>query len=102
MAQTKIPQSADRLTLRQCRLVRDLEDIGDLLGLDYRKILDYESAARTPKLESIARHLIIGEVVRQYTLVDEYLNMRIAHFFFGKKQSFIRLWRTKKFGNSGF
>jgi hypothetical protein len=36
-------------------------------------------------------------VITRYTLVDEYLNVRIAHYFFGRKKSFIKLWKTKRF-----
>ena len=32
-----------------------------------------------------------------YTLIDEFLNTRIAHFFFGRKKPFWKLWRTKRF-----
>lgn len=31
------------------------------------------------------------------TGVDEFLNTRIAHFFFGKKRPFWNLWRNKRF-----
>jgi hypothetical protein len=29
--------------------------------------------------------------------MDEFLNMRICHYFFGKKRNFPQLWRTKRF-----
>jgi hypothetical protein len=31
------------------------------------------------------------------TLVDEFLNMVLCKHYFGRKRSFINLWRTKKF-----
>jgi len=43
------------------------------------------------------RHLIIGEVVTSYTLVDENLNMRLCDYFFGRRRGYIKLWKTKKF-----
>jgi len=48
------------------------------------------------------RHLIIGDVVMQYTLIDEYLNVQLCHHFFGRNKSFIKLWKTKKFQNFNY
>lgn len=87
------------MTPKQKRLFQELEDIVSHLGLDYREIRDYEEAARTLHLERIKRHLIRGEVVGEYTLIDEFLNNRLCRYFFGKKRSFIQLWKTQKFKN---
>ncbi len=92
----------DSLTKKQKSLLAEVEKVSELLGLDWRKIKDYEKEARTPHLERIKRHLIIGEVVMQYTLVDEYLNSQLCHHFFGRDKSFIRLWKTKKFQNFNY
>jgi hypothetical protein len=97
MAQATQHRPLDKLTNRQRKLVRELDEIADLLGVDYQRITEYEKGSRTLLLERIKRHLVIGEVVTRYTLVDEYLNERICHFFFGRKESFIRLWKTKRF-----
>jgi hypothetical protein len=97
MTQNSIQRATDRLTQRQRRLVQELEQIASLLKLDYHDITSYESAARTPLLERMRRQFIIGEVITSYTLTDEHLNVRIARFFFGRKRSFIGLWKTKKF-----
>lgn len=70
-----------------------------LLRLDWRNIKAYEREARTPHLKRMKEHLIIGEVVTQYTLIDEYLNMRLRLYFFGRGKSVARLWKTKKFQN---
>ncbi len=94
--------ATDSLTKKQKSLLADLEKIGDLLGLDWQNIKDYERDSRTPHLERIKRHLIIGEVVMQYTLVDEYLNVQLCHHFFGRNKSFIKLWKTKKFQNFNY
>jgi len=87
----------DRLTRHQSRLVQELDELADVIGLDYQNIGAYEREARTPYLEMMRRKFILSEVITRYTLADEYLNVRIAHFFFGRKKSFIRLWRTKRF-----
>jgi hypothetical protein len=87
----------DQLTAHQRRIVRELEELASLLRLDYQDIQSYEREARLPLLERMRRQFILGEVISRYTLVDEYLNMRIAHYFFGRDRSFIHLWKTKKF-----
>lgn len=92
----------DPLTKRQKVLLRDLEELAELLGLDWQNIKEYERESRTPHLERMKRHLILGEVIGQYTLIDEYLNMRLCHYFFGRKKSFIQLWRTRKFQNFNY
>ncbi len=84
------------LTRKQKRLVKELDEIRSLLGLDYEKIDAYEQEARTALLERMKDQLIRGDVIVSYTLVDEFLNMKLSRYFFGRK-SFIRLWRTKKF-----
>jgi|SRR5467141_2116531 hypothetical protein len=92
----------DSLTKKQKALLAEVEDISYLLGLDWLDIKDYDRESRTPHLERMKRHLIIGEVVMQYTLIDEYLNAQLCHHFFGRKRSFIKLWKTKKFKNFNY
>jgi len=91
------PMPIDSLTKKQKSLLAEVEKISDLLGLDWSNIKDYERDSRTPHLERMKRHLIIGEVVMQYTLIDEHLNVQLCHHFFGRKKSFVKLWKTKKF-----
>jgi len=92
----------DLLTKKQKSLLAEVEKVSELLGLDWRNIKEYEREARTPHLERMKRHLIIGEVVMQYTLTDEYLNMELCHYFFGREKSSIQLWKTKKFQNFNY
>ena len=92
----------DPLTRKQKVLVQELDEIAGVLGLDWQNIKEYERDSRTPHLERMKRHIIIGEVISQYTLIDEYLNMRLCHYFFGGGKSFIRLWKTKRFQNFNF
>src|SRR5689334_17751367 len=92
----------DSLTRKQKSLLGEIEKVAELLGLDWRSIEDYETESRRAHLERIKRHLVIGEVVMQYTLIDEYLNMCLCHYFFGRGKSFIRLWKTKKFQNFNY
>ncbi|HXE91800.1 MAG TPA: hypothetical protein VNK82_12660 [Terriglobales bacterium] len=93
--------TADRLTRKQRTLVRELEEISELLGLDWGNIKSYEKASRTPHLERMKDHLIRGEVITQYTLIDEHLGGLICRYFFPRR-SFVKLWRTKKFRNFNY
>ncbi|HZP45091.1 MAG TPA: hypothetical protein VFB15_05525 [Candidatus Binataceae bacterium] len=90
-------QNSDQLTRYQRQLLQEIEQIASIVKLDYQEASAYEPDARTPVLELMRRKLVICEVVTRYTLVDEYLNVRLCHFFFGRKRSFIRLWKTKRF-----
>jgi len=56
-----------------------------------------DSFRRNQHLQRIKRHLIIGEVIRRYTLIDEFLTNRMCRHFFGKKRSFPQLWKTERF-----
>lgn len=87
----------DRLTAKQRRLVKDLDQITQVLGLDYESILDYDRSVRTLKLEAMIRRLARAAVVDAYTLVDELLADQICWFFFGRGVPFWKLWKTKRF-----
>src|SRR6266481_3429434 len=93
----KTTPTHDQLTAYQRQLISEIEELASSLKLDYGDIHSYERDARTPLLEMMRRKLIISEVITSYTLTDEHLNVRIAHYFFGSKRSFIQLWKTKRF-----
>jgi hypothetical protein len=97
MARTAKRKPSDRLTAYQNRLVSELEEMTVLLKLDFADIRSYERTARTPLLEMMQRKMVISEVITSYTLTDEHLNMHLCHFFFGRKKSFIKLWKTRRF-----
>jgi hypothetical protein len=70
---------SDRLTNKQRRYIRQLQEIFDMLGLDYESIRDYPSAEeRTVHLERILVHIIRGEVITQFTLIDELVTHKLA------------------------
>lgn len=86
------------LNATQRQLVRDINELNGLFLLDPRNITDgYEPASWTPRLQLARNQLIRSQILMDYTLIDEFLNTRIAHFFFGRKKPFWKLWRTKKF-----
>jgi hypothetical protein len=86
-----------RLTRKQQALTEELHQISGLLGLDFWNAESYEAEGRTTILELAKRQIVLSEVVRAYTLVDEYLNTSMCHHFFGKQRSFGKLWKTKRF-----
>ena len=86
-----------KLTRKQNILLKELGALAELFDIDYANIANYEPAARTAKLESMKRHLVIGEVVRSYTVADEFLNMEICRYYFRRNRTFIKLWKSKRF-----
>lgn len=91
-----------KLSPTQRRLVRELDEIVALLRLNYREIEEYEPPERIPRLRLARDHLIRGEIVMAYTLVDEFLNAILCNHFFGRKRSHRRLWKTKRFKNFNY
>jgi len=89
--------SKDRLTFKQQRLIKELDELSELLTLDYHDALEYEREGRTAYLEAARDKIIRGQVIIWYTLVDEFLAMELCYYYFGRKRSFPELWRTKRF-----
>lgn len=87
---------ADSLTAKQRRLTRELVEISKLVRVDYWNILQRERAARTPVLEVMKRELIRGEVVGQYTLIDDLLSTELCRYFLPGKNLIVQ-WKTRKF-----
>jgi len=90
------------LTSKQRRLIKELDEIASLLHLNYREIQEYERESRTTRLELVKRHFIRGEVVLQYTFIDEYLNNGLCRYFFGANADYTKLWKTQKFRNFNY
>jgi hypothetical protein len=91
-----------RLTPKQRRLVRELDEIVKLLRLNYREIHQYDPEERAPRLKLTADHFVRGEIVLAYTLIDEFLSAILCHHFFGRKISIQKLWRTRRFKNFNY
>jgi len=90
------------LTRHQRRLVRELDGIIERLRMNHREIESCRPSERTAGLNLIRDHLVRGEIVRSYTLVDEFLNVILCNHFFGRKRSHIKLWKTKRFKNFNY
>jgi hypothetical protein len=90
-----------RLTKKQRRLIAELDEIAPLIGVDYHTIQDSDDPEKTTNLELAKDQLVRGEVIWWYTVVDEFMNSRLARYFFPRR-SFIQLWKTKKFQNFNY
>lgn len=87
---------ADSLTAKQRKLLIELGEIAKIVRVDYWNILDRERESRTPVLEVMKRELIRGEIVGQYTLIDDILATELCRYFLpGKNQ--IAQWKTKRY-----
>jgi hypothetical protein len=89
-------QRGDRLTKKQTKYLRDLRKIIAMLGLDFENIREYPSAVeRTAQLERILVHLILGEIMNHFTLVDELVTHNLARMIVGARAKNPR--RSKRF-----
>lgn len=84
-------------TRKQKQLLKELDEIVEIVGLDYKKIEELDKEAIIPTLDITKRQIVRGHVVDCYVLIDEYLNMVLCNYYFGRKKGFQYLWRTKKF-----
>ncbi len=89
----------DRLTKRQRVLKREIDEIVDLMDIEFADIGFISKEWRTPHLQRVKDHLIRSAVVLDYTLIDEYLDSLICYYIFGTKKSFIQLWKMQRFRN---
>ncbi len=86
----------ERLTRKQRRLVKDLDEISRIVVHNYHDVLKMRREVRTDVLTVTIREIIRGEVITQYTLIDEYLAVEMCRYFFGSSD-FPRLWKTRLF-----
>jgi len=92
------------LTPKQKRIIKELDYIYSMLRMDYWNIKEYKfpKEEKTPILEFQKNQTIRGEIVVQYTFIDEMLGCEICKYFFGSSKSSIQLWKTKKFQNFNY
>lgn len=94
-----ITLSPTKLTKKQQMLVEEIEEIVWLFALEYQNLEYLEAHERTLHLEVVRNKIIRGQVIVWYTLVDEWLSIRLSDYFFGREKSSAQLWRTKRFQN---
>ena len=87
-----------RVTSKQRRLVVEIKSLLADQMLDPDVILaEAEPEARTTYLELAKLQLIRGAVILKYVLMDELLSAVICWHYFGRRRSFRKLWKTKRF-----
>ena len=87
----------NNITRTQRKLANEVRGLLDYLMLDPDVILaDKEVEARIPLLKSAKDQIIRSDIVLQYVLMDELLNIRIRRHYFGKR-NFRQLWKTKRY-----
>jgi hypothetical protein len=87
---------ANSLTAKQRRLMKELDEISGIVRVDYWNIRKRERESRTPVLEVMKRELIRGEIIGQYTLIDDLLSTELCRYFLPGK-NLIAQWKTKRF-----
>ncbi len=85
------------LSKNEKKAIKEIDDLISLLNLNHKEIESAEKAARLPILRNIKDQIIRGEVVVNYTFIDEMLNCIICNHYFGRNKSYIKLWKTKRF-----
>jgi len=91
-----LPKS--RLTKKQRDLVAEVQHLISSIGLDPAQVVsEADPESRTPYLELAKDQIIRSAVILKYVLMDEFLSAVICWHYFGRKRSFQRLWKTKRF-----
>jgi hypothetical protein len=86
----------DKLTKKQSEYVRELRRVFAILDLDFENIRDYpEAEERIAHLQRMLHHVIRGEVIIQFTLIDALLTHKLAGRILSKKK--LNLSRNKRF-----
>ena len=87
-----------KLTKKQRELVAEVKHLLSVLALDPAEIAaDVDPEARTTYLELAKDQVIRSAVILKYVLMDELLSAVVCWHYFGKKRSFQKLWKTKRF-----
>jgi hypothetical protein len=76
------------LTRKQKTLMKELDSIFSLIGMDYWEIGKYSEESRTGMLEFQRRQAIIGQIIGYYTFVSQLVDWAVCIYFFrlGKRR----------------
>ena len=89
------------LTKTERKLVKVAKEIAEITGNDLDTVDNWdEGEFRRYAIMGTINHMVIGEVIVRYTLLDELLTSLIAKYFFRvpkQRMKFKKWWRTKKF-----
>lgn len=92
------------LTAKQKRVMKELDDIFSVIGMDYWRIEEYRKESRSGILDMQKRKAITGQIIMTHSFVDELLDAEVCEYFFGSGKSSIdamvesmRWLRSKKY-----
>jgi hypothetical protein len=90
-----------RLTRLQKNLVAEINGLLSTLGLNSQDVIDSSTGEeRTVRLRLIRNHLVRGEVITAYTLIDDCVGAKLRLYYFKTSKGSIKnLRRSKKVGN---
>jgi hypothetical protein len=84
----------------QRHVIKEIKAPNDLFQLDGETIgSGSNSKWRTAHLKAARNQIVRGHVVMRRALVDDFLTTVVAHFFFGKKKSFLNAMEDKAIHN---
>jgi len=88
------------LTRSERKLLKTAKEIAELTRNDLDTVGNWEEVFRPYGIRASINHMVIGEIITRYTLLDELLTSLIAKYFFRvpkQPTNFKKWWRTKKF-----
>jgi hypothetical protein len=87
-----------KLTRTQRRVIGEIDEISEELGLDHRVVVEEWEGSEflTTMLGLIRDELIVSAIVHEYTFIDELLGSIITKYFFGSAGG-RSAWRTRRF-----
>jgi len=88
-----------RLNAEEERAVEELDEIYHLLSMDYWKIEEWPERLRASALRLAKRRAVMGQIIVQYTMIDELLNREICRYFFGPDEGMLGTSGVEKHRN---
>jgi hypothetical protein len=87
------------LTRKERKLRSEIEEIARIARMDIWNIDNYDKNYRATLLEMMKHKIVRGEVILQYTFIDEYLTDMICNYYFHKprEKHYGAFWKTKRF-----
>ena len=92
---------ASGLTPKQKRLIKELDNIFSLIGMDYWEIGKYSKESRTGILEFQRCQAITGQIIIHYTFINELVNLAVCMYFFRVGKRSIG-WKSEKLQNFNY
>ena len=89
------------LTPKQKRLMKELDNIFSLIGMDYWEIGKYSKESRTGHLEFQRCQVITGQIISDYTFINEMVNLAVCIYFFRVGKRSIG-WKSEKLQNFNY